>query len=104
MTLHSANDVAAWVLRAPYGNINETITTHATAALPAHLSAFVQALDGAGYIRAVWVRQKVGVAQVQYTWRLMRDKRNARQQDINKLLTLAAVEAKKRQQMENEDD
>lgn len=99
MILNTPQDVASWVLKAPYNAVNETIRVQATGALPVTFGAFVRLLDREGYIRAFWCK-----SQGEWTWRLIRTKRRALRNQMVEMMAGALMEAQERKEEDLSDD
>ena len=104
MILNSTHDLAAWVLKAPTGAKNMSITTHMTGALPEAFGAFVQALDRERYITAFWRRVGDTDGLPVWRWELHRMKRRALRNNLADLLAQATRDAKSREDSSNDDD
>lgn len=92
--MNTAQDMAAWVLKAREGTPHYIVVDETRDVAP-KLGAFVQMLDAAGFIRAFWKR-----GPDSWVWYIRRTKRTATRQRMQNLV--ADSEAELRGRMEND--
>jgi hypothetical protein len=88
--MNTAQDMAAWVLKAREG-ATMALEASETRDVAPKLGAFVQMLDATGYIRAFWKR-----GETSWTWHITRTKRAATRQRMQDLVAQSETELRGR--------